>query len=149
MADCGARERGVTRANYIHRLGHAVAAAAASAVVTRLALGERWFSFYGIAAAILVALAIAAPAIVRRSGALGYVRWPAILLLGAIALAALAQIAFWAAFFWLGPDGLILGLARTMLLEHAGPVLPYATGLAGLLVAWLAARGLGRDLRQI
>lgn len=124
------------------RLGVIAALAITLALFLRLALGARWFSFYGLASVTLAALPFLAAALRSDAIARGLSRWPIWLAALATALPALIQIGFWAAFFTLGADGTPLAIGRGLVLDKAGFLLPWlAAALAGLWLWLLTRRG--------
>ncbi len=112
------------------------------AMALHLAFGPRWFSYYGWAAASLVATLALSRILRARFKAQGFSRWPRYLFTLPATLAALVQIGFWVAFFNGGPSANMLGPARSLLLAEIGPWLTPA--LAGVLLTGtlLIARGL-------
>lgn len=98
----------------LRRLVVTGATAIAVALVLRFALGQRWFSFYGIAAVALGLLPIAAHAVLSVHRTRGWRRWPVWLSTVMTAAACLAQIGFWLMFFHGGSSGLGLGVGRSM-----------------------------------
>ena len=118
----------------------AVAASAlVIAVVLRLGLGARWFSFYGIATVALAAIVPVAVLVLRRLKATGRRRWPVAMLIAATALAALVQIVFWLVFFHGGNLGFMLGVGRSMVRGYLDGALPWLA--LALAAGWLALAG--------
>ena len=135
----------MSRQEFVKRLLTAVTAGLVIGGLLRIGGGPLWFSFYGMAVVALVVGSLIASPLWRRLAAQGYPRWPAVLLLAVAALAALGQIGFWAAFHGLGQGGVIFGLARTAIMELAGPWLPWALAAFGLAALWITARAAGPD----
>ncbi len=117
--------------------------AAVLPAILYFAMGARWFSFYGWAATILAGLPVLMAILLKRYAAIGRRRWPIIVLGLVIALAAIVQIVFWAAFFGLGPDGILLGAGRSMILPYIETALPIAAAGAAIAVVWAVWRGKG------
>lgn len=113
-----------------------VLAALALAFALRLALGPRWFSFYGIAAVVLVAVVPLTALVLARLTSAGRRRWPVLVLAAITLLAALAQIGFWLVFFHGGPLGLGLGVGRAMALGWIDRLAPWLAG--ALALGWAA-----------
>jgi len=113
--------------------GAAILLAAASGIY--LLTPGRWFSFYGWAAILLVAVALFSPPLVRRLQDLGRWRAWALLFIVPATLIALVQIGFWQVFFRFGPTNPVPGVIREMFWINAGFAVPYAT--AALAFTWL------------
>lgn len=133
------------RAAYLHSLWPLLLAAVALEFGLYLLLGQRWFSFYGHATTALVIVLPLAWIVTSRYRRLGLRRWPAWIFFTLIAIAALAQIAYWAVFFANRELAIMLAVGRGMFLEYAGALLPWLAVLAALLVLWLTARGVRAD----
>lgn len=114
-----------------------VTAAVTLAIGLRFGLGQRWFSFYGLAAVTLAILPFLGANILSAHRERNWRRWPVWLLIVVTAGAALTQIAFWAAFFHAGSGGMGLGIGRALfrsLLENAGTWLVIALATLWLIL---------------
>ncbi|MDX2288622.1 MAG: hypothetical protein NW217_07355 [Hyphomicrobiaceae bacterium] len=135
----------MTRSAFLMRIGAILVAAALTALCLRLALGPRWFGFYGVASVTLIALPFIAATLTARFRFLGQSRWPVYLLVVPLGLAALIQAVYWWAFFNLGPFGVPLGIGRTLGVELLETGVPLVLLVCFALAVWLAARGLTGD----
>lgn len=131
----------MSQQTYLRGLFTLASAVAVAAVVLYFAAGQRWFGFYGPATLVLSALPVIGWLVAKRYSVKGLTRWPVLLLIALIAIAAIVQIAFWAAFFSTGADGLGLAAGRAMILPLIEPWLPAAALFAALLLAWAIGRG--------
>lgn len=131
----------MTRSRYFSLIAVLAVFAAVLPALLWGGLGDRWFSFYGWATVVLVILPLLLLVLVRRYNVLGRSRWPVFVFALPVLLAAGTQIGFWATFFNVGPDGILLGAGRSMLLPYIDIVLPIAGSLAALLLAWFIWRG--------
>lgn len=131
----------MTATAYISRLAVSTALIALAGVLLRAGLGGQWFSFYGWASLALVASIAFGSIVFRRYRTLGIRTWPAVLLFLSIALAAAVQAGFWADFFNLGSQGLLLAQARTIVMPIIEPALTPAFILAAMTTAWILVRG--------
>ena len=102
------------RSTFLIRLAVIAAVFIGLCFVLHALFGAQFFSFYGVAIAGLLALVPLARTFFQRAHHTGRSRWPAVLLIAVLALAAIGQIAFWLGFFYGGDLGLNLAVARTM-----------------------------------
>lgn len=107
----------------------------------RFGAGERWFGFFGAATVALAAIPILGFVLLRRYRTLALSRWPVVLILLLVVIAAIVQIGFWVAFFTTGTEGLGLAFGRAMVLPIIEPWLPIAGLVATAAVLWLIIRG--------
>lgn len=99
---------------HVLRFATILAAALAVAFGLRFGFGQRWFSFYGLAAVALVILPFLSTTVLAAHRERNWRRWPIWLLIAMTAVTALTQIGFWLAFFHAGSGGLGLAIGRAM-----------------------------------
>ncbi|MCH9807872.1 MAG: hypothetical protein K0U74_09080 [Alphaproteobacteria bacterium] len=131
----------MTKQSYVNTLLAAAIGLTILGIALRMGIGEHWFSLFGWPLLALVATIVIAVALFRRYPKIGLRRWPTLFVLLPAALIALIQIVFWTAFFITGPDGLGLGLARSMTIGYIDAVLPGVLAVLAALIAWLVYRG--------
>ncbi len=117
-----------------------VVAALALGALLWLAAPTRWFSLYGVAAALLVAAPGLHLMLWRGLKRRGRSPWPALLVSLPLVLGAAVQIGFWSAYFGDPKLAVALGTARGLIGGAAGPYLPWAFGLFLMLAGWVAAK---------
>ena len=124
----------MTQNDFGRRLALISAGGVVIAVALCAVMGRQWFSFYGVASAVLATLPFVAVALWRRFTEVGKSRWRTLLYVVPAAALALIQIGFWVMFFKTGAGNPTLGFVRGVLRENLGPYSPIAA--AALLVFW-------------
>lgn len=131
----------MSRARFLQNLWPLLVAAVVLELGLYLVMGQRWFSFYGHAATALVLILPLGWLFFSRFRALGRSRWWPGIFFALVGLAALTQIAYWAAFFSSSRHFVLLTMARSMALERGEAYLGGAAlcvaGFGGLLL-WKA-----------
>lgn len=136
----------MTRASYSQSLLMTAVSGLALALLIWLVFGPDLFGFYGLAAiAALLSLVVGWLMIKRRSHQ-KLSRWPVLVFIIPVLTAAITQIAYWVMFFATpGSGGITLGVVRTMFLENAGPLMPWAFAILAAFALWLLAQTLAPD----
>lgn len=129
------------RDSYLKNLASLAAATLILGVALFLGPGPRWFSFYGLATLVLVALPLLAAILMRRYRQIGLKRWPVILAILPAILAALVQIGFWLAFFEGGPATVPLSAVRSLVQPLLDPALLVGGIIVFALTVWMVLRG--------
>lgn len=127
--------------NYRSNLIWLAVAIAIAGLALRFGLGTRWFGFYGPATLALIATLWLTVIIFQRYPAMGLRRWPTLIVILPIIAISLVQIGFWAAYFNTGPQGIGLGLGRTMAIGYIDAALPFLVATLSAAMIWLAYRG--------
>ncbi|MEQ1578086.1 MAG: hypothetical protein ABL894_10570 [Hyphomicrobium sp.] len=125
----------LSRETYLSRLRVATGISLAVAGIVYVLAPARWFSFYGWAVILLVAVTLFAHPLLQRLKDLGQNRAWALAFIVPGALAGLLQIGFWLVFFVLGPRNPVPGIAREMFWINAGFAMPYA--IVAVVAVWL------------
>lgn len=129
--------------------GRALIAALMVALGLRIVLGAQWFSLYGIATTVLLALvpvgAIVHDTLRRPPSHSRWRLWLLWLLIAVTVLAALVQIGFWLTFFHGRDFGLFLGIGRSMVVDRLPAVsTPVIVSLTLIWTALLLRAGFQR-----
>lgn len=131
----------MTATTYIKQMAISATGLAIFGLILRAGFGARWFSFYGWAVLALLAAIIAGWLVIKRYRRLQIRTWPAILLFLTIALAAIVQAGFWAAFFNLGDEALLLAAARANVMPLLEPFLGPGAIILAVATTWIVIRG--------
>ena len=120
---------------YLSRLKNAALVTLAVTTTLVVLAPSRWFSFYGWATILLVAVALFSYPLIDRLRAIGKNRgWALLFIVPGLAIA-LAQIGYWIAFFRFGPANPVPGVVREVFWINAGFAVPYAS--MALAALWL------------
>lgn len=126
----------MTRTDYLGSMGTLFLAAALALLLLRPAAGERWFALYGPATVAIPVAVAGALVLARRFRTLAISARRALLFAVPLLLLAVLQIGYWTAFFSLGQRGVVLALARAVVLDVAGPWMPYAAAVLAAALMW-------------
>jgi hypothetical protein len=118
----------------------------AGALIAGLAVGmkadARWFGLYGWATTLLLMLPFVQYALWKGLRARGRKPWTSLIVTLPLAIVALGQIGFWAAFFHMPELTVNLGVVRGALWHFAGPYAEWIIGVYAALCALIAWRAL-------
>lgn len=131
----------MSRARFLRNLWPLAIAAVVLEVGLYLAMGQRWFSFYGHAVTALLLVLPLGWLFLTRFRTLGLSRWWPGIFLALVSLAAIVQIAYWTAFFSSSRHFAVLAMARSMALERGEHLLGWAAlgiALFGFVLLWKA-----------
>jgi len=131
----------MSRARFLRNFWPLAVAAFVLEVGLYLAMGQRWFSFYGHALTALLLIFPLGWLFLTRFRTLGLSRWWPGIFFTLVGLAAIIQIAYWTAFFSSSRYFAVLAMARNLALERGEFMLGWAAlGIAGFgsLLLWKA-----------
>jgi hypothetical protein len=120
-----------------------LAACALVALLLSHLAGQRWFEFYGMASATLVVLPAITIVLWRGLADRGRPRWLSLALTIPVGIAAVAQIAYWAAFFSSPRLGLRIGIVRSVVGQTLAPYETVLWMLALVAAALICYRAIG------